>query len=378
MRAEHRRVLFFLLKAAVVGAFLFWLARRGALDPRYFAIASGGLGWLLLGLACLAASISLTAVRYWLILRMFRVRQPLPFVLRTEFAATFFNLCSLGPLGGDVVRLYFMARSSGKGLAAAGATMTDRIVGLLALLLLTLASLALTGVDYLAEPVLREAVVLLSGLLAGAVGLALTAAVRLRLGRVAAICAGGAAAAAAVTYSLWAETAFGWSVAAGLAAATVCAGGFQAAFVGALLRRIGRWGGFGEKLDETLAAMSDAAGHPRAIAGVLGLALVQQAGYVLAMLCLAWAMNLPARPDAGSIFFATPLTFILAVLPLPGAGLGFNEAAFDSLLALAAPHLAGGASLYLFFRAWLIAVSFAGIPFYLFERRKSRSGGPTS
>ncbi|HBE94162.1 MAG TPA: hypothetical protein DDW80_01730, partial [Desulfovibrio sp.] len=140
-----------------------------------------------------------------------------------------------------------------------------------------------------------------------------------------------------------------------------------------LLRSLERRGKWGQHLGEILRAAAGGVGGLRSMTGLLLLALVQQASYVLAMLCLAWAMSLPVRPAAASIFLATPLTFVLGVLPLPGAGLGVNEAAFDFLLTLAAPGLAGGASLYLFFRAWLIAVSTAGIPFYLTSRKSLKT-----
>lgn len=372
MRADCKRLLFFLLKAGLVAGLLAWLVHSRALDLRYFHVAVGGLPWLLLGVLCIAASICLTGTRYWLILRQNGIEPPLAYALRVEFIGTFFNLCSLGPLGGDVARLYYMARFSGSGPTAAGATAADRMVGLLALLLLILAALSVAGPEYLEEPALRQAVGVIIGVVAVGVGLVVLGLARVRVGRPVALGLGlGAAGLAAGWAVIGGEgvRVFAWGVAAGLACAAAgvgCLGGENAQ---RLLRSLERRGKWGQHLGEILRAAAGGVGGLRSMTGLLLLALVQQASYVLAMLCLAWAMSLPVRPAAASIFLATPLTFVLGVLPLPGAGLGVNEAAFDFLLTLAAPGLAGGASLYLFFRAWLIAVSTAGIPFYLTSRK---------
>lgn len=367
-----KRILLFLLKAGLVAGLLAWLVRSRALDLRYFQVAAPGLPWLVLGVLCIAAGICMTGTRYWLILRRNGIAPPLSRVLRVEFIGTFFNLCSFGPLGGDVARLYYMARYSGSGPTAAGATAADRAVGLLALLLLILAALAAAGPAYLKESAVRQALGVIVGIVAGAVGLALFGLVRLRVGRAAVWGLGLAAAGLAVLCACFGGEGgrvFSWGVAAGLGCAALCVGGLGREGGERLLRALERRGKWGAHLGEIIRTAAGSLGGFRSLTGLLALSLVQQTSYVLAMLFLAWAMSLPVRPAVADVFFATPMTFILGVLPLPGAGLGVNEAAFDSLLTMAAPGLVGGASLYLFFRAWLVAVSTLGIPFYLAARK---------
>ncbi len=101
--------------------------------------------WVLAGIGCVAFSIVLNAWRWWLVLRPHVPEVTLRFTLRTMVVAGFFNISSVGAIGGDAWRVIAVRhRYKGKGAAGAVSVMIDHFAGLLGMAML------FTGVGYLA------------------------------------------------------------------------------------------------------------------------------------------------------------------------------------------------------------------------------------
>ena len=101
--------------------------------------------WVLAGIGCVALSVVLNSWRWWLLLRPHVPEVTLGFTLRTMIVAGFFNISSVGTIGGDAWRVIAVRqRYKGKGAAGAVSVMIDHFAGLLGMAIL------FTGVGYLA------------------------------------------------------------------------------------------------------------------------------------------------------------------------------------------------------------------------------------
>jgi uncharacterized membrane protein YbhN (UPF0104 family) len=364
-----------LLKGSLIVFLLWWLAKNQALSWEYFHIAPEGVPWIALGAMLILASILMTGMRYWLLLRANGILLPLPLVLRTELAATFFNLCSIGPVGGDIVRTYYIFKFGGNPMTVTGSTVVDRLVGLYALLVIACLAIVFCDTHGLDAPALQSVKLVVFWAVGSVLSLGLMGVIRCFFGVAATAGVGISAAIAGVLFATATpeteQTRMLWFIAtAGIGVSTILVTALGGGRLGKTLGRLRAMGGMaahGAALCEALFVFKNDAA---CIVKALCLSLVQQSSFVLAMLAFAQSLSLPVTPSFQDIVFATPVTFILAVFPLPGAGLGVNEAAFNYLLTASSPEVVGGASLYLFFRAWLLVVSMTGIPFYFSSMKK--------
>lgn len=374
MNTRLKKAIFFFLKGGFVVALIWWLINRQALSWEYFHFTGQSLPWIGLGAGLIFCSIILTGTRYWLILMANGIHLDLSLILRTELAATFFNICSIGPIGGDVVRTYYVSRNSGNPLVVAGCTVVDRMMGLYVLLIVTALTILFCSTEGAPDPILITVKLIVFGVVGGGLCLGLMAALRLFIRTAKTMIIGYCAASVGVSLSLTApteESRLLWIVAATVMTAATTIVGILA---GGRLEKILTWfenrgvvANHGATLFRAIFIIKDDMGR---IFKALILSTIQQTSFILAMFAFGYALPLPVTPSFNDIFFATPMTFIIAIFPLPGAGLGVNEAVFDYLLNMASPALVGGASLYLFYRTWLILISAMGIPFYLSDLKR--------
>jgi uncharacterized membrane protein YbhN (UPF0104 family) len=137
-----RRRLVGCAKVVVALGLLAWLVRSGRLDLARLAHipASGAL----VALAALTlGALLLPAVRWWLLLRVQRLHEPLGRVLLLSWASYFWALVLPGAAGGDVAKGYLILRHRAAGRARALSTvLTDRVLGIYSLLLLGTLSVA--------------------------------------------------------------------------------------------------------------------------------------------------------------------------------------------------------------------------------------------
>ena len=140
--------------------------------PRYvyggFASSVVGIDKLLVALAMLASliCISLTAVRWWMLLRIQGIDVHLWEVTRLTFLGHFFNFIVPGTVGGDLVKAYYVSTHTPKTAVVLVSIFVDRLFGFaeMSLLAATMIVVALVGglqsFEELHQPVVAITVVL--------------------------------------------------------------------------------------------------------------------------------------------------------------------------------------------------------------------------
>ncbi|SDT89831.1 hypothetical protein SAMN05444156_0546 [Verrucomicrobium sp. GAS474] len=125
--------------------------------------------WLLLGFVLMGVAIFLTAWRWKILLRVQDIAPGMRRVLDLTMIGQFFNAFLLGTTGGDVVKIFYITQAAPNRKSGAGfSVLADRIIGLIALVALTLA-LTLTHRAYLLQNHAAKKAVLTFYLIAAAI-----------------------------------------------------------------------------------------------------------------------------------------------------------------------------------------------------------------
>lgn len=120
-----------------------WALSRVQLDHVQERIGSIHTGWLLAAALMFALSNVLGAMQWGWLLRLSGAGLPFRRVLAFYWVGLFFSNLLPANVGGDVVRVVDVARSTGSRRAAVGATLLDRLLGFVAIALLALLALPL-------------------------------------------------------------------------------------------------------------------------------------------------------------------------------------------------------------------------------------------
>ena len=143
-----KKALLNLLKIALPAALIWWLLSR--IEPQQLEmLQTRPKNWTLLGLAFAMsfAAVSITFLRWWLLVctlgLTFRIRD----AFRLGFLCYLLNFVSVGGVGGDLFKAVFIAREQpGKRGHAVATVLVDRIVGLYSLLLVAAAAILVAGI----------------------------------------------------------------------------------------------------------------------------------------------------------------------------------------------------------------------------------------
>ncbi|MEO5334429.1 MAG: flippase-like domain-containing protein [Magnetococcus sp. YQC-5] len=302
-----------ILKICLASGLLYWLAHEyqlalSSVSDAFFTWSQGVILLSLLG------HFSCQIFRWLLLLRLQEIQLSWAVGTRLFFIGQFFLITSLGAVGGEVARGYYVIKHSGSAkLAGASTVVADRMIGLFTYLLIGgISFLVLWGGGGLPESLLGMGWVILS-LLLGMVLLFLLAGSSI-----------GQRLLHALLPNSWCE----------------------------LLQRILK------------------AFHPaqKSVQWAMGLSLLANFWHLLAFMAAGRALNVPL--GWGDVFLALPLVVLANSLPLPLGGLGAGETAAQLLLMqLGVPN---GAMIMLFMRItqWSLLVPL-GLFCYLTERDPS-------
>ena len=134
--------------SAIILGLVFW---RVPMDGVLEGFASIHWDVFVVVLVAFLCGHALAAAKWWFLLDRC---VPFPVALRAHFAGLAANLCLPGVAGGDVVRASLVHRLMGDGARLAAGSLTDRLLDMLALVLLSVAGLMLlqgkVGTTYLA------------------------------------------------------------------------------------------------------------------------------------------------------------------------------------------------------------------------------------
>lgn len=307
-------------------AVLAWVA--SSVEPgqwRALDVGPSGWRWMAVALAIEGTGLSLTFVRWYLLMRTVGLSYTLTDAFRLGSLGFVVSSLTIGAVGGDVAKSALVAREQPERRAEAVTTVLfDRALGMYSLMLVASAGLLFGG---------------LPAALPGVDGIRILA--------------------AAVT------------LAGGLALFTL--------FVPAVHRRLhdrARAGGSGASfLGRVVEAVRLFAEHP----GTVAIAIALGAGAFLLTALAVFVLGrafFPEVPSPSDHLVIVPLAMVAGALPIAPAGLGTFEFAMDRLYALAGTGGAGEASgvlIALGFRAVTIGLAIVGLALYWRWRARGRA-----
>jgi len=155
------------------------------LRPGFLTSISRIHPWLLVAaMAGWLAALLVTAVRWWMLLRLQRIRIPLWESVRLMFLGHFFNHVVPGTVGGDLVKAYYAAKHTDAKASVWMSVLVDRILGLAALTVVAACALCValgTGLGKWADPMIRRSTWVVIGVVISIIlALAIVLSARLR------------------------------------------------------------------------------------------------------------------------------------------------------------------------------------------------------
>lgn len=141
-----KRPLSILLRLVISGVLLALLFHKhdliAGISPRLRAMLTNW-PWAAAGIACAFVSLFLTAVRWHILLRGLEPALPFGVVLRAEIVSAFFNISSLGVMGGDAYKIMSLSRRlPGRTMPVGMSLVLDHLTGLVSVAVLFLLCMA--------------------------------------------------------------------------------------------------------------------------------------------------------------------------------------------------------------------------------------------
>jgi len=131
------------LKLAVSISLIYYLLNKYEVSTIYQTFLQVQGKWIVFALGAMILSNVLGTLQWNLILKYLDIHLPFRRVIAFYFTGLFFNNFLLSFIGGDLVRVYDIKKSTGKNSAAISTVLLDRLIGFL-----TLISLAFLGLFY--------------------------------------------------------------------------------------------------------------------------------------------------------------------------------------------------------------------------------------
>jgi uncharacterized membrane protein YbhN (UPF0104 family) len=148
-RRGKRKLLIGVLQYSISFAILAWLFHRASKDASFDRLRDQASlwqlsNWLLLGGAFVMglAAVTTTFFRWWMMVRTLDLPFRLADAFRLGFVGYLFNFLTLGVVGGDSLKAYFIAQQQpGRKTEAVSSVIADRLLGLYALAIVAAAAL---------------------------------------------------------------------------------------------------------------------------------------------------------------------------------------------------------------------------------------------
>ena len=337
-------------------------------------------------------------IRYKYLLRAVTIDLPLSYTIKIGFIGCFFNTFMLGAMGGDVVKIAYIIKDTGKKSATIAATFVDRVLGLLGMISIAGLAMLMSFADILDNPGLHKLVVGVFAVLLVVLFSACTGLTSLLKGRKAgyAVLAVESLLVCILVVFLLRDTSFVFveHIRGTFMPESLLRGRLVVAAVVALLlawlavvilpsclpgRSLYRFTTERLPLGKTLMGFINNflmfKDDLKALFYGYVLSFILQLLNFFSFYYLSKCVVLPAYPQLTDILFAAPLAFVVNTLPIPGGGLGVGEMAFNQLLELtrtpAGQSITGGAAIFLLWRFWNYLLGIAiGLPLYLQGRKE--------
>jgi glycosyltransferase 2 family protein len=312
-RGRASKILWVLVRLAIAGGLLAYLAKSGMIDAR--ALSRPFTAWpiALVAVSLVLIDVSLMALRFSMLFRPLGL--PIPFAksFQLTLVSFFFAQFLPGAAGGDLAKLFYAAKDyKGRRSEIITVSLFDRAIGMLSLLVMPLLFAPAFSGLIRATPALRALLV--------------TAAVL---------------------------------------AAVIVIGFLACLYFQPLTERLTRavfgflpWKDWPGQVIRTVASYRH---HLGTVLAALVISVVANCLLLVVMILAVFVLN-PAGLDL-KMSLIIPLGFVVNSLPFTPGGLGVGETAFNALFSVAG--LAGGAEALLCWRVWTALVRLLGLAFYL-------------
>ncbi|OEU68588.1 MAG: hypothetical protein BA863_18965, partial [Desulfovibrio sp. S3730MH75] len=328
------------VKSLLAIGLIFWLIKSGSIRLEYLSVPFSKVPTLLAGSIVTLIAMALSALRYKELLQGAGSPLGLFKCIKITSIMYFFSQCVLGPASGDFARYFYTVKETEKGAHAGAAILADRIIGTMGLIGLCGLGMVLNWSLVKSSPNLRTVAVPVLGLVCGLWLSLFLGVVSLIKGRITALLIGMPI----YLYSFYlcsgAQTSFlAEQIGPVLFAAATCA--VLSALIapefledGIIFKKLFSNTKTGSRIGELISALLVFRNCPLLLLKIILITATQHMLYVLALFIFSQTQNLPAIPDFSEVFFAAPFSFLAGIIPSPAAGLGINEAAFETLLSL--------------------------------------------
>ena len=279
-----KRFLFTSLQVTMTLLLLWWIFKDPEKRSRMAnALQAADYVWLIPGVLSIACAFLLQTQRWSLLLRVQGIQLGWWRTFRVYLIGAFFNLFLLGATGGDIVKIYYAMRETlSKKTAALLSVLVDRMVGMLALVAVTVVLCSMQLDRLLGDPLTQALLAALALIMGGSLALIV----------------------------------FGF-----------CVDRFQ------LAHKLPDWLPLRGKIIELSTAFSTYARDPKVLASTFGLSIV-------AHLCIFLAFYFAARAFGVfsgvrgmiEIFSVLPVILTIASLPISLSGVGVREGLFQNVL----------------------------------------------
>ncbi len=167
-----KRIITTALQAAISIGLIWWIfrdpAKRTAMAA---ALEQAELWWFLPGLAAIGGAVALQTTRWKILLDAIDIHLSWLRCARLLLIGMFFNLFLLGSTGGDVVKIFYTMREAGSAKAAAFLSIVvDRVVGVVALAVVSLAVVIVRWDALVSTPIAQAFLATLGIIMAGFLG----------------------------------------------------------------------------------------------------------------------------------------------------------------------------------------------------------------
>ena len=270
-----RRTLFILLRIVISLTLIGYLLRSANLSELIDTVRAANWWWLLAALALQIVCLLLSTYRWQVLLSAQNMLYRFALLNSFNLVGRFFNTFLPTAQGGDVMRMYELAKHSHRGADSIISVLADRLLGLLALFIICWVALAAGGWRLLEG----TNILLIIAVLSLAFVLALVILLNQRLVRV----------------------------------------------LISLARIIRVWN-LESRLIRICGSLQDLIKHRRTLAHVFGAALLMQCIHIISIYLTGLAVDVSVH--LSFYLIVTPLTWVIIMLPISIAGLGVREGAF--------------------------------------------------
>jgi uncharacterized protein (TIRG00374 family) len=143
------------LKLIFVGFVFWWLAKKNLISIEAFVAGLKNWPLIVTGFLALSATTFLAAFRWGILLAAQNIQLKKSRLLQLQFVGNFFNVALPGAVSGDFVKAYYIAHEyPGARAKAFGSILFDRVLGLSALVIVSLGALLIGLQNFIGSPVL--------------------------------------------------------------------------------------------------------------------------------------------------------------------------------------------------------------------------------